>query len=219
MTITFRNRTEAGQLLAQKLKAYTNCSDVIVLALPRGGVPVGFEIAKALNVPFDVCVVRKLGVPHHPELAMGAIAANGVRVLNYDILNEWNISDRIIDKVSAKELQELQRREYSYRENRPPLNVRNRTVILVDDGIATGSTIRAVIALMRQQKPKEIIVAVPVAPCSVCKELQAEVDKLVCLKIPEPFHAVGLWYENFSQTSDDQVHQILKKSTTIANAV
>lgn len=219
MTIIFRDRTEAGKLLAQKLKAYANLSDVIVLALPRGGVPVGFEVAKALNLPFDVCVVRKLGVPHHPELAMGAIASNGVRVLNYDILSEWNISDKIIDKVAAKEMRELRRREYSYRENRPPLNVRNRTVILVDDGIATGSTIRAVIGLMRQQKPKKIIVAVPVAPWGVCKELQAEVDKLICLKMPEPFYAVGLWYENFSQTSDEQVHELLKKSTTMANAV
>lgn len=218
MTITFRNRTEAGKLLAQKLKGYKNSSDVIVLALPRGGVPVGFEIAKALNVPFDVCVVRKLGIPHHPELAMGAITSNGVRVLNYNILSEWNIPDKIIDKVSAKELRELRRREHSYRDNRPGLNVINRTVILVDDGIATGSTIRAVIALMRQQKPKRIIVAVPVAPYSVCKELQAEVDNLVCLTMPEPFYAVGLWYENFSQTSDEQVHELIEKSTTIANA-
>lgn len=218
MTIRFRNRTEAGKLLAKKLKAYTNCPDVIVLALPRGGVPVGYEIAKALNVPFDVCVVRKLGIPHHPELAMGAIAANGIRILNYDILSEWGISDKIIDKVSAKELRELRRREYSYRDNRPPLKVKNRTVILVDDGIATGSTIRAVIALMRQQQPKQIIVAVPVAPETVCKELRTEVDKLVCLTMPEPFYAVGLWYENFSQTTDIQVHELLEKSTTMANA-
>jgi putative phosphoribosyl transferase len=214
----FSNRTEAGKLLAQKLKAYANLSDVIVLALPRGGVPVGFEIAKELNIPFDVCVVRKLGIPHHKELAMGAIASNGVRVLNYDILSEWNIPDKIIDKVSAKELRELRRREHSYRDNRSVINVKNRTVILVDDGIATGSTMRAVIALMRQQKPKQIIVAVPVAPKSVCKELQTEVDKLVCLTMPEPFYAVGLWYENFPQTSDEQVHQLLEKSTAMANS-
>ncbi|MGB3641451.1 MAG: phosphoribosyltransferase [Rivularia sp. (in: cyanobacteria)] len=218
MTMTFRNRTEAGKLLAQKLKAYANLSDVIVLALPRGGVPVGFEIAKALNVPLDVCVVRKLGIPHHPELAMGAIASNGVRVLNYDILSEWNIPDKIIDKVSAKELRELRRREHSYRDNLPVIDVINRTVIIVDDGIATGSTMRAVIALMRQQKPKRIIVAVPVAPYSVCKELQAEVDKLVCLTMPEPFYAVGLWYENFPQTSDEQVHKLLEKFTAMTNA-
>ena len=215
---TFRNRTEAGQLLAQKLQAYTDCSDAIVLALPRGGVPVGYEIAKALNLPFDVCVVRKLGIPHHPELAMGAIASNGVRVLNYDILNEWGIPDKVIDKVSAKELRELRRREYSYRNNHLPVDVKNCTVILVDDGIATGSTIRAVIALIRQQQPKRIIVAVPVAPKSVCKELQAEVDKLICLKMPEPFYAVGLWYDNFSQTSDEQVQKLLEKSTAMANA-
>ncbi len=218
MTMRFSNRTEAGKLLAQKLKAYANLSDVIVLALPRGGVPVGFEIAKELNIPFDVCVVRKLGIPHHKELAMGAIASNGVRVLNYDILSEWNIPDKIIDKVSAKELRELRRREHSYRDNRSVINVKNRTVILVDDGIATGSTMRAVIALMRQQKPKQIIVAVPVAPKSVCKELQTEVDKLVCLTMPEPFYAVGLWYENFPQTSDEQVHQLLEKSTAMANS-
>ena len=215
---TFRNRTEAGQILAQKLQAYTNCSDAIVLALPRGGVPVGYEIAKALNLPFDICVVRKLGIPHHPELAMGAIGPNGVRVLNYDILSEWGIPDKTIDKVSAKELRELRRREYSYRNNHLPVDVKNRTVILVDDGIATGSTIRAVIALIRQQQPKRIIVAVPVAPKSVCKELQSEVDKLVCLKMPEPFYAVGLWYDNFSQTSDEQVHKLLEKSTAMANA-
>lgn len=218
MTIRFRNRTEAGQLLAQKLKAYTNCSDVIVLALPRGGVTVGYEIAKALNVPLDVCVVRKLGIPHHPELAMGAIASNGVRVFNYDIFNEWSISDKIIDKVSAKELRELQRREYSYRNNRPPVNVTNRTVILVDDGIATGSTICAAIALMEQQKPKQIIVAVPVAPYIVGKELQTKVDRFVCLTMPEQFYAVGLWYEEFPQTTDEQVHRLLKKSKTVANA-
>ncbi|MGB6295689.1 MAG: phosphoribosyltransferase [Rivularia sp. (in: cyanobacteria)] len=218
MTMRFSNRTEAGKLLAQKLKAYANLSDVIVLALPRGGVPVGFEIAKELNIPFDVCVVRKLGIPHHKELAMGAIASNGVRVLNYDILSEWNIPDKIIDKVSAKELRELRRREHSYRDNRSVINVKNRTVILVDDGIATGSTMRAVIALMRQQKPKQIIVAVPVAPKSVCKELQTEVDKLVCLAMPEPFYAVGLWYDNFPQTSDEQVHQLLEKSTAMANS-
>ncbi len=218
MTTTFRNRTEAGQLLAEKLRVYKNCSDAIVLALPRGGVPVGYEIAKALSLPFDVCVVRKLGIPHHPELAMGAIASNGVRVLNYDILSEWVIPDKIIDKVSAKELRELRRREYSYRNNHLPIDVKNRTVILVDDGIATGSTMRAVIALMRQQQPKRIIVAVPVAPISVYKQLQMEVDKIVCLKMPEPFYAVGLWYDNFPQTSDEQVHKLLEKSTMTVSA-
>lgn len=216
MTTRFRNRTEAGQLLAHRLKIYTNYPEAIVLALPRGGVPVGFEIAKALNLPFDVCVVRKLGIPHHPELAMGAIAANGVRVLNYDILSEWCIPDRIIEKVSAKELAELRRREHSYRGNLPPLNVRNRTVILVDDGIATGSTIRAVIALMQQQQPKQIIIAVPVAPDVVCQELQTQVDRVVCLSTPEPFYAVGLWYENFSQTTDNQVHELIEKSAKLA---
>ena len=217
MTIKFRDRTKAGKLLAQKLKAYANCPDVAVLALPRGGVPVGFEVAKSLNLPLDICVIRKLGVPHHEELAMGAIASNGVRILNYNVLSDWKISGKIIDKVAAKELQELRRRDYSYRGNSPPLNLRNLTVILVDDGIATGSTVRAAIAILRQQKPKKIIVAVPVAPAIVCKQLKTEVDKVICLATPEPFYAVGLWYDNFSQISDAKVHELLDKSSTMAN--
>jgi putative phosphoribosyl transferase len=198
-------------MLARKLSAYANRQDVIVVALPRGGVPVAFEVAKALNVPLDVCIVRKLGVPHHKELAMGAIAAGGVRVLNYDVVSWLGISSKTIDEVAAKELRELQRRDRVYRGERPPLDVRNRTVILIDDGIATGSTMRAAIAILRQQQPQRIIVAVPVAPLETYRELQAEVDEVVCLLTPEPMNAIGLWYENFSQTTDEEVRELLAK--------
>ncbi|NWF62351.1 MAG: phosphoribosyltransferase [Fischerella sp.] len=211
MTMIFRDRTQAGQMLARKLSAYANRQDVIVVALPRGGVPVAFEVAKALNVPLDVCIVRKLGVPHHKELAMGAIAAGGVRVLNYDVVSWLGISSKTIDEVAAKELRELQRRDRVYRGERPPLDVRNRTVILIDDGIATGSTMRAAIAILRQQQPQRIIVAVPVAPLETYRELQAEVDEVVCLLTPEPMNAIGLWYENFSQTTDEEVRELLAK--------
>jgi putative phosphoribosyl transferase len=198
-------------MLARKLSAYANRQDVIVVALPRGGVPVAFEVAKALNVPLDVCIVRKLGVPHHKELAMGAIAAGGVRVLNYDVVSWLGISSKTIDEVAAKELRELQRRDRVYRGECPPLDVRNRTVILIDDGIATGSTMRAAIAILRQQQPQRIIVAVPVAPLETYRELQAEVDEVVCLLTPEPMNAIGLWYENFSQTTDEEVRELLAK--------
>lgn len=211
MTMIFRDRTQAGQMLARKLSAYANRQDVIVVALPRGGVPVAFEVAKALNVPLDVCIVRKLGVPHHKELAMGAIAAGGVRVLNYDVVSWLGISSKTIDEVAAKELRELQRRDRVYRGECPPLDVRNRTVILIDDGIATGSTMRAAIAILRQQQPQRIIVAVPVAPLETYRELQAEVDEVVCLLTPEPMNAIGLWYENFSQTTDEEVRELLAK--------
>ncbi|WP_026731934.1 phosphoribosyltransferase [Fischerella sp. PCC 9605] len=211
MTMIFRDRTQAGQMLARKLSAYANRQDVIVVALPRGGVPVAFEVAKALNVPLDVCIVRKLGVPHHKELAMGAIAAGGVRVLNYDVVSWLGISSKTIDEVAAKELRELQRRDRVYRGERPPLDVRNRTVILIDDGIATGSTMRAAIAILRQQQPQSIVVAVPVAPLETYRELQAEVDGVVCLLTPEPMNAIGLWYENFSQTTDEEVRELLSK--------
>ncbi|MDJ0675424.1 MAG: phosphoribosyltransferase [Calothrix sp. MO_167.B42] len=217
MTFKFSNRTEAGKMLAQKLTAYTNRKDVLVLALPRGGVPVGSEVAKALNAPLDVCIVRKLGVPGHKELAMGAIANGGVRILNYDVVGWLNISSATIEKVAAHELRELQRRDRVYRGDRSPPNVRNNTIILVDDGIATGSTIRAAIAILQQQKPQRIVVATPVAPLSVCRELQALVDEVVCLSMPEPFYAIGLWYENFNQTTDAQVRQLLEKSHQIFN--
>lgn len=212
MTYRFSNRTEAGLMLAQKLTAYTNRKDVLVMALPRGGVPVGYEVAKTLNVPLDICVVRKLGVPGHKELAMGAIASGGIRVLNYDVVSWLNISSEAIDEVAAKELRELQRRDRVYRGDRSPPDVQNHTVILVDDGIATGSTMRAAITILKQQQPKRIVVATPVAPLVVCQELKALVDEVVCLSMPDPFYAIGMWYENFAQTTDSEVRTLLEKS-------
>jgi putative phosphoribosyl transferase len=209
MKTRFRNRTDAGQKLAQALKSYANCADVLILGLPRGGVPVAYEIAKALNAPLDICIVRKLGVPGHKELAMGAIASGGVRILNYDVLGWLQISGKTIDEVAQRELRELQRRDRTYRGDRPQSMVGGRIIILVDDGLATGSTMRAAIAVLKAQQPKEIIVAVPVAPADVCQELRAEVDGVVCLATPEPFYAIGLWYENFAQTTDEEVCTLL----------
>jgi putative phosphoribosyl transferase len=209
MKTRFRNRTEAGRQLAQVLKAYANRADVIVLGLPRGGVPVAYEVAKALNAPLDICIVRKLGVPGHKELAMGAIASGGVRVLNYDVLGWLEISGKTIDEVAERELRELQRRDRIYRGDRPQPKVKDRTIILVDDGLATGSTMRAAIAVLKAQQPKEIIIAVPVAPADVCQELNTEVDSVICLNTPEPFYAIGLWYENFAQTTDEEVCSLL----------
>jgi putative phosphoribosyl transferase len=209
MVSRFRNRTEAGQILAQHLTAYTNRENLLVLALPRGGVPVAFEVATALNAPLDVCIVRKLGVPGHKELAMGAIASGGIEVLNNDVINTLGINKEIIQGVAAEELQELQRRDRTYRGDAPPINVKNKTIILIDDGIATGSTIGAAIALLKQQQPASIVVAVPVAPRSTYKELHSEVDEIVCLQTPELMSAIGVWYEDFSQTTDEEVRELL----------
>jgi putative phosphoribosyl transferase len=218
MTTRFHNRTEAGQLLAKKLTAYANREDVLVLGLPRGGVPVAFEVAKALNAPLDICLVRKLGVPGHKELAMGAIASGGVRVLNYDVVSWLNISGKTIDKVAEKELRELQRRDRAYRGDRPTADVRNRTIIVVDDGLATGSTMRAAVALLQEQQPQSIVVAVPVAPLATCKALSAEVDEIVCVMTPETFYAIGLWYENFAPTTDEEVCELLSDGrSTVKN--
>lgn len=206
----FQDRTEAGQALATRLKAYADRPDVLVLGLPRGGVPVAYEIAAALHVPLDICLVRKLGVPGHKELAMGAIASGGVRVLNYDVVSWLGISSKTIDEVAAKELRELQRRDRAYRGDRPQPDVRDRTVILVDDGLATGSTMRAAISLIKPQRPAKLIVAVPVAPPEVCRTLQSEVDDVICLMTPENFYAIGVWYENFAQTTDEEVIALLK---------
>jgi putative phosphoribosyl transferase len=212
MTNKFRDRAQAGQMLAQKLTAY-NRPEVIVLGLPRGGVPVAYEIAKALHVPLDVCIVRKLGLPGHKELAMGAIASDGVRVLNYDVISNLNISSKTIDEVAARELRELQCRDHIYRGQRLPPNLQHQTIILVDDGIATGSTIRAAIAILKQEQPKQIIVAIPVAPPDICKQLKTEVDEVVCLIQPKPMYAVAIWYDNFSQITDEQVRHLLEEST------
>jgi predicted phosphoribosyltransferase len=214
----FRDRHDAGRLLAEKLTAYAHRPDVLVLALPRGGVPVAYEVARALGTPLDVFVVRKLGVPGHEELAMGAVATGGVRVLNDDVVRGLRIPDRVIDAVTALEQQELARRERLYRGDRTPPDARGRTVILVDDGLATGATMHAAIAALRQQEPARIVVAVPTAAPETCNALRAEVDDVVCAITPEPFHAVGLWYEDFSQTTDEEVRELLACATPPARA-
>jgi predicted phosphoribosyltransferase len=208
----FRDRTEAGRQLAAKLAAYADRSDVLILALPRGGVPVAFEVAQALGAPLDVFLVRKLGVPGHEELAMGAIASGGVRVLNEDVVRMLRIPDDVIDAVAAEEQQELMRRERAYRGDRPPPQVRGKTVILIDDGLATGSTMRAAVAALRQQGPARIVVAAPVGAPETCAEFQEEADEVVCARTPEPFYAVGLWYGVFSQTTDEKVHELLGRA-------
>ena len=212
MTMVLPNRTEAGRLLAKKLSAYANRPDVLVLGLPRGGVPVAFEVAKALNLPLDICLVRKLGVPGHKELAMGAIAMGGVMVLNDEVIKWRRISKQAIDAVAGRERLELGRRDRLYRGDRPIPDLRNRTVILIDDGIATGSTLRAAIAALGKLQPKSIVVAVPVAPPSTCNQLQAEVDEVVCLRTPEPLSSISLWYEDFSQTTDEEVRHLLARA-------
>ncbi|ACK73154.1 phosphoribosyltransferase [Gloeothece citriformis PCC 7424] len=209
MTDILQNRTQAGQLLAVELNDHKNRSDVLVLALPRGGVPVGFEIAKKLNLPLDVCLVRKLGVPGRKELAMGAIGTGGVRIINQEIVTWLNITPESIERVAAEEQKELERRDRLYRENRPFPNLETQTIILVDDGIATGSTLRAAIATLKQHHPKEIIVAVPVASREICQGLKSEVDEVVCLLQPDPLHSISLWYEDFSQTEDQEVRHLL----------
>ncbi|MCH4903600.1 phosphoribosyltransferase [Cylindrospermopsis raciborskii CHAB3438] len=209
MLMKFHNRIQAGKMLGESLIDYANHENLLVLALPRGGVPVGWEIAKAVNAPLDVCIVRKIGVPGQKELAMGAIGAGGVRVFNHDIIATLGIDRDVIEKVVSQELEELERREQTYRGNAPPIKVENKTVILVDDGIATGATIRAAIAVLKQQKPSKIVVAIPVASASTYRELESEVDEVVCLQTPEFFSAIGLWYEDFSQTSDQEVCEIL----------
>jgi len=209
----FRDRTEAGQLLASKLTAYINHPDVLVLALPRGGVPVAFEVATALHAPLDVLVVRKLGVPGYEELAMGAIASGGVRVLNDDVVQMLGISEAMINKVAAQEQHEVERRECLYRGDRPASEVHDRTIILVDDGIATGATMRAAVAAVRQRQPARIIIAVPVAASATCEEFGARVDELVSVIRPEKFYAVGSWYEHFTQTTDEEVRNLLEQAT------
>src|SRR5947207_3878081 len=221
MTITpsrFRDRHEAGQRLADKLVAYAKRPDVLVLALPRGGVPVAYEVARSLQAPLDVFLVRKLGVPGYEELAMGAVATGGVRVLNDDIVNGLRIPDDVVDAVTAWQRQELARREQLYRGDRPAPDVRGRTVILVDDGLATGATMHAAIAALRQQQPARIVVAVPTAAPETCQALRAEVDDVVCAITPEPFYSVGLWYEDFSPTTDEEVREFLARAALAARA-
>jgi putative phosphoribosyl transferase len=212
MTGRFRDRSSAGKQLASKLSAYANRADVLVIGLPRGGVPVAAEVAKVLHAPLDICLVRKLGVPGHQELAMGAIASGGVRVLNDDVLDWLRISDERIDEVAARELRELERRDRAYRGDRPPPDLRDRTVILVDDGLATGSTMQAAIAAIRHQSPQRIVVAVPVGAPDTCDAIRGEVDEVVCFMPQDPLYAIGLWYENFTQTTDEEVCKLLKKN-------
>ena len=208
----FKDRRDAGRKLAQKLSAYAGRPDVLVLALPRGGVPVAHEVARALDAPLDVFIVRKLGLPGHEELAIGAIASGGVRVLNEDIVRGLRIPQRVIDAVAERELRELERREHVYRGDRPAPDVRGRKVILIDDGLATGASMRAAVEALRAQNPAEIIVAVPTAAPETCAALEPEVDKIVCATTPEPFYGVGRWYEDFSQTSDEEVRALLEEA-------
>ena len=208
----FHDRIEAGRLLAAILGRYADCAGVLVLALPRGGVPVGFEVAKSLNAPLDIFVVRKLGLPGDEELAMGAIASGNVRVLNDEVVRSFGVSSRVVDAVAEKESIELKRRERLYRGGNAEPDATGKTILLVDDGIATGSTMRAAVAALRQQGPSRIIVAVPVAPPATCKELQTEADEVVTVIAPENFYAVGQWYEIFDQTTDGQVTELYKRS-------
>ena len=205
----FRDRADAGRHLLSRLGAYHGRPDVVVLGLPRGGIPVGYEVARGLGAPLDVFVVRKLGVPGQEELAMGAIATGGVRVVNRDVVDALHIAPDVLDRAAAQELRELERRQRSYRGDRPEPQVEGRTVILVADGLATGSTMRAAVQALRQQRPARIVVAVPVAAFATCEELRREVEEVVCFATPEPFMAVGRFYDDFSQTTDEEVHDLL----------
>ncbi|HJR51257.1 MAG TPA: phosphoribosyltransferase [Gemmatimonadales bacterium] len=207
----FRDRYEAGRLLAQELRDYAGRDDVLVVALPRGGVPVGYEVARVLRAPLDAMQVRKLGVPGHEELAMGAIASGGVRIVSENVVEALRIPERVIATVAAAETQELERRERIYREGRLFPNVRGRTVILVDDGLATGSTMRAAAAALHSLGAARLVAAVPVAPKESCDALRDVVDDVVCARMPERFLAVGEWYEDFSQTSDEEVSELLRR--------
>lgn len=208
----FQDRADAGRQLAARLMHYAGRPEVIVLALPRGGVPVAYEVATALGAPLDVFLVRKLGVPGHEELAMGAVASGGVRVLNTEVVEALGISEQAIEGVAQQELRELERRERVYRGGRPPPELRDRVVILVDDGLATGSTMRAAVRAVRKQQPARVVVAVPTAAASSCFSLEREADEVVALMTPEDFYAVGQWYEDFSQTSDAEVAALLQKA-------
>ena len=209
MSLPIRQRKVAGQELADELVARIDLDDILILALPRGGVPVAYEIAVELDAPLDLMLVRKLGTPGHVELAMGAIASGGIRVLNEDIVSSLGISDEVIDRVAGEEEKELARREQVYRGKRPRPEIEGQQVMLVDDGIATGATMRAGIAALRQQNPRRIVIAVPVAPPDTIRILHNEADEVVCLAMPEPFMAIGNWYADFNQVTDEEVRQLL----------
>jgi putative phosphoribosyl transferase len=211
----FNDRADAGKKLAKKLSEYANRSDVIILALPRGGVPVAFEVAKELNVKMDVFIVRKLGVPGNEELAMGAIASDNIRVLNEDVIRSFQIPQSVIDEVAVNEFRELERRERLYRGNRPKPDISGSTVILIDDGLATGATMSAAAAAVKTKNPAKIVIAVPTAASDTCSAFENEVDKTICVATPEPFYGVGAWYEDFSQTTDKEVCELLNKAAKI----
>lgn len=219
--IGFANRRQAGSALGTELQRLAPLGEVVVLALPRGGVPVGYEVARVLGAPLDVFVVRKLGFPGHAELAMGAIASGGVRVLNDDLLTSFPVSQSAIDAVTRSEQRELERRERAYRENRALVHVEGRTVVLVDDGLATGSSMRAAVLAVRRLRPARVIVAVPVGAADTCRSIRGIADDVVCALTPEPFQAVGLWYSDFSETTDDEVRHLLaaRRSELTAGAV
>jgi putative phosphoribosyl transferase len=219
MAFMFKNRTDAGRLLAERLKDYADRNDVTVLALPRGGVPVGYEVANALGVRLDILIVRKLGVPHHPELAMGAIASGGASYLNKDVIHYENVSRGDLDRTFNAESLELKRREREFRGNRPPVEIAGKVIIVVDDGIATGSTIYAAVKALRMRQPAQIIVAVPVAPRVAAGRILSVADHFVCLHSPAVFHAVGQFYEDFAQTSDDEVRALLSEPIHIHAAI
>jgi putative phosphoribosyl transferase len=210
-TRPFTDRHEAGKEVSSQLRDYRGRDDVVVLALPRGGVPVAFEVAEALDAPLDVFVVRKLGMPGHPEFAIGAIASGGVRVLNEDVVRWYNIPDRVIDAIAKRETAELERREREYRAGRPMTELRGRVVILVDDGLATGSTMRAAVQAVRALNPARVIVAAPVGAPETCDQFADIADEVICARTPEPFSAVGLWYRDFSQTTDEEVRELLQR--------
>lgn len=212
MALPFHDRADAGRQLAAKLLKYSQRPDTLVLGLPRGGVPVAFEVARALDAPLDVFLVRKLGLPGHEELAMGAIASGGVRVLNEEVVREFGIPHDVIERVTAQELLELERRDREYRGGRPRPEIEGRTVMIVDDGLATGSTMRAAVAALRRLNPAWIVVAAPVAAPSTCRELQREADEVVCAETPAYFFAVGAWYEDFGQTTDEEIRELLAKA-------
>ena len=214
----FTDRRHAGRVLASRLTKYAGRDDVIVLALPRGGVPVAYEVASALNAPMDVFLVRKLGTPGHRELAMGAIASGGVRVVNEDVVRWYGISEAAIDRIAREEQEELERRERAYRDDRPAPDLTNKIVVLIDDGLATGSTMRAAAQAVQAHRPARVVIAVPVGAPQTCAELAVSADEVICARMPEPFSAVGQWYLNFEQTDDAEVRELLQKSTATPQA-
>ena len=209
----FKDRRDAGRKLAQKLSAYANRSEVIVLALPRGGVPVAYEVALALNAPLDIFTVRKLGLPGHEELAMGAIASGGARVINQDVVRTFSIPQGVVEAVAKQELKELERRERAFRGDREMREIHDRTAILIDDGLATGASMQAALMGLRARDPARIVVAVPTAPLETCEAFQPLVDEMICATTPEPFYGVGQWYEDFSQVTDEQVQTLLEQAS------